>query len=214
MKIEQLTVGFLQEHAYFVVDEITKHGFIIDPGAEADVILKKVEKEGLIIEKILLTHGHFDHIGAVSKIREALGCKVVAHERGVDYLENADWNLSGMFGGDRITLQADCYVKHGDKIVLEANPEITFEVIHIPGHTTDGVAYYNEKNNVAIVGDIIFDGSVGRTDNPGGDMGMLLKYIPQRLFVLPEETVLYCGHGAMTTIKKEKHTNPFFNMYS
>lgn len=214
MKIEQLTVGLLQEHTYFVIDEGTKHAFMIDPGAQADIILNKVQEEGLIIEKILLTHGHFDHIGAVKKIKEALGVVVVAHERGTDYLENPAWNLSGMFGGESLTLQADIYVKHGDKVALEANPEVTFEVIHIPGHTTDGVAYYSAQNNVAIVGDIIFDGSVGRTDNPGGDMNMLLKYIPQRLFVLPEETIIYCGHGNHTTVKKEKYTNPFFNRHA
>lgn len=212
MKIDRLTVGMLQEHTYFIIDEVSKKAFIVDPGAEAQRILDKVANDGLVVQAILLTHGHFDHIGAAVEIREALGCPIVIHECGKAYIGNADYNLSSVFGREDVTFEADRYVNKGDKIMLEGT-DITLEVVFAPGHTLDGVAYYSGADGVAFVGDIIFSGSVGRTDNPGGDMGTLLKSIRENIFTLPGETVLYPGHGGPTTVKQEKNTNPFFNIY-
>lgn len=212
MKIDRLTVGMLQEHTYFIIDEASKKAFIIDPGAEAKRILDKIANEGLEIQAILLTHGHFDHIGAAVEIREALGCPIVIHECGKAYISSADYNLSSVFGREDVTFEADRYVNKGEQIVLEGT-DVTLEVVFAPGHTLDGVAYYSEAEGVAFVGDIIFNGSVGRTDNPGGDMGTLLKSIRENIFTLPGETVLYPGHGGPTTVKQEKNTNPFFNIY-
>lgn len=208
--IQKLTVGMIQEHTYFFIDEATKHGFLVDPGDEAERLLGKIRKEGWIIEKILLTHGHFDHIGAVAEIRQAIGCKVVSHEEGKSYLLNPAWNLSDRYG-KAYTLEADVYVSHGDTIVLEANPDMTLKVIHAPGHTTDGTAYYCEREQVAFVGDIIFNGAVGRCDNPGGNMNRLLNAIREQIFTLPDKTLLFPGHGPYTTVEQEKETNPFFN---
>ncbi|WP_069997371.1 MBL fold metallo-hydrolase [Cellulosilyticum sp. I15G10I2] len=210
--IQKLTVGMLQEHTYFFIDEVTKHGFLVDPGDEAERILNKIKQEEWVIEKILLTHGHFDHIGAVAKIKTSLGCLVVIHEEGKDYLHNPEWNLSGRYG-EAYTVDADYYVKHGDVITLEANSNMNLKVIHAPGHTTDGTAYYSEKEHIAFVGDIIFNGAVGRCDNPGGNMNRLLSAIRAQIFTLPDATILYPGHGPYTTVKHEKDTNPFFNFY-
>ncbi len=209
MMIQKLTVGMLQEHTYFFIDDKTKHGFLVDPGDEAGRILDKVNQEEWIIEKILLTHGHFDHIGAVAQVREALECPVVIHEEGKAYLQNAAWNLSERYGKG-YTLDADYYVKHGDSIVLGVNPNIHLKVIYVPGHTTDGVAYYSEQERSAFVGDIIFNGAVGRCDNPGGDMNSLLSGIRTQIFTLPDEIILLPGHGPYTTVKNEKETNPYF----
>ncbi|MDF2612840.1 MAG: fold metallo-hydrolase [Clostridia bacterium] len=210
--IKVLTVGRLQEHTYFFIDEKTKHGFLVDPGDEAERILSEIMSHRWVIEKIILTHGHFDHIGAVEQIRNAIGCPVVIHEEGKAYLQNAEWNLSSIYGIG-YTFDADEYVQHGDVIVLETNPDMNLRVIHAPGHTSDGAAYFCEKEKTAFVGDIIFNGAVGRCDNPGGNMNRLLSSIRAQIFTLPDETVLFPGHGPSTTVKHEKATNPFFNLY-
>lgn len=212
MKIERLTVGMLQEHTYFVIDEKSKTTFIIDPGAEASRLLKKVKEEGLKVQAILLTHAHFDHIGAAPELREALKCEIITHEESKIYLSNANYNLSGVFGDMPFTFEADRYIKEGDLLHLNES-DITFKVLFAPGHTLDGIAYYSEEQGVAFVGDIIFKGSIGRCDHPGGDMQTLLRSIPQQIFTLPEKTILYAGHGEATTVGKEKSTNPFFNIF-
>ncbi len=210
--IHNLTVGMLQEHTYFYIDEQTKHGFIIDPGAEAPRLLAYIKERGYVIEKILLTHGHVDHIGAAEAIREALGCSIIIHQEGKKYLEDANWNYSSQLG-EAFTLLADYYVEHGDEIALDANSDFKVRVIYAPGHTADGVAYYSEKDRLAFVGDIIFAGSVGRSDLPGGNSNRLLSAIRAQIFTLPDETILYPGHGNATTVKKEKETNPVFNFF-
>lgn len=210
--IEIVTVGMIQEHTYFFIDSETKHGFVIDPGDEAERLLKKIKEEGWIIEKILLTHGHFDHIGAVEVLRKALSCPVLIHEEGKSYLYNADWNLSSRHG-NAYTMEADTYLVDGDIVELEANADMNLRVIYAPGHTSDGTAFYSEKEKVVFVGDILFDGSVGRCDNPGGDMNRLLNSIRTQIFTLPEDTKVFPGHGNSTTIKKEIATNPFFNVW-
>lgn len=208
--IANMTVGMIQEHTYFFIDDKTKHGFIVDPGDEGERILEYIKKEGFVIEKILITHGHFDHIGAVSFLKNALNVPVVIHTEGKQYLEDASLNLSGSFKGP-FTLKADEYVGEGDEIVLAANPEMKLRVIHVPGHTLDGVAYYAEKEEVAFVGDIIFAGGVGRSDFPGGNGALLLQGIREKIFTLPDETLICPGHGETTTVKDEKATNPYFN---
>lgn len=210
--IQVMTVGMLQEHTYFFIDDETKHGFIIDPGAEAETLLAHIEKEGFVIEKILLTHGHFDHIGAATRLRDVLKCPIVIHTEGKVYLENADWNLSSRFDKG-FTFEADTYVEHGDKIVLEANPKMCLRTIYAPGHTADGVAYYAEAEKVAFVGDIIFEGAIGRSDHPGGNMNRLVSAIRAQIFTLPNDTMLCPGHGNYTTVRKEKDTNPYFNLF-
>lgn len=115
--------------------------------------------------------------------------------------------------GEAFTLSADYYVEHGDEIILDANSDFKVRVIYAPGHTADGVAYYSEKDRLAFVGDIIFAGSVGRSDLPGGNSNRLLSAIRAQIFTLPDETILYPGHGNATTVKKEKETNPVFNFF-
>lgn len=210
--IKALTVGMLQEHTYFFIDDQTKHGFLIDPGDEADKILNNIQKEDFVIEKILLTHGHFDHIGAARDIRQALGCPIIIHEEGKKYLQDASWNLSGLYG-EGYTFEADNYVIDGEIIELSTNADMNLKVLYVPGHTSDGIAFYSEKYGIAFVGDIIFYGSVGRCDHPGGDMNRLLSGIQTQIFTLPEQTKLYPGHGPSTTVKHEKATNPFFNLF-
>lgn len=211
MKIESLAVGMLAEQTYFIIDEQTKKTFIVDPGDDASIINRKIDQEGLKVEKILLTHGHFDHIGAVEEVRKHTGCQVVIHTAGKLYLQDVNYNLSPMIGS-HITVEADGYVEHGDVITLEGT-DIELEVIHAPGHTKDGVAFYSKKYKVAFVGDIIFKGSVGRTDFPGGNAADLIKNIKERLFTLDKDVTLYPGHGEATTVGYEILHNAYFNMF-
>lgn len=210
--IQLLAGGLFGEQTYFYIDDETKHGFVIDPGAKPELIVRMVKENGWTIEKILLTHGHIDHILAAPYLREALGCEIVIHKEGMQYLEDPAWNLSGDFG-DALQFSADCYVEHGDELTLSARPDFKVKVIHAPGHTTDGVAYYSETDGVAFVGDIIFAGSVGRSDLPGGNALRLLSAIRAQIFTLPDETVLLPGHGEETTVKHERETSPMFNFY-
>lgn len=211
--IQALTGGLFDELTYLYIDETTKHGFVIDPGMDGVRLAEYIKEQGWTIEKILITHGHLDHIRGAKELREKTGADIVIHKEGQIYLEDPNWNLSLGFFNEPITLSADKYVEHGDEIALEANSEFKVRVIHAPGHTTDGVAYYSEKEAVAFVGDIIFEGSVGRSDLPGGNAIRLLNAIRTQIFTLPDETVLFPGHGNQTTVKKERETSPVFNFY-
>lgn len=210
MKIQELTVGMIQTHTYFLIDEASKHTIVVDPGDEADRIIRYIEDNGLFVEKILLTHGHFDHIGAVEALKSHFNVPVWMHEEGKRYLEDPQWNLSYICHKP-YTVHADRYLKDKDIITMDANPSIQIELIFAPGHTMDGTAFYIASEKVALVGDVIFNGAVGRCDHPGGNMSTLLQSIKERIFTLPEDTILLPGHGPSTTVGHEKATNPFFD---
>lgn len=194
---------FIQTNAYFYIDEQTKHGFLIDPGAEAEKLLNIINKNSWIIEKILITHGHFDHIGGVEKIHQKLNIPYYAHKNGKTYLTDGSYNLSAFFMNE-IKLNNAQYLDEGQDIILEANPSVKLRVIYTPGHTQDAVIYYDADNKTAFVGDTIFKNSVGRTDIPGGNERQLYQSIREKIFTLPDDTVLYSGHSAPTTVGAEK----------
>lgn len=193
----------IETNAYFYIDEQTKHGFLIDPAAEPQKLQKIITEQNWIIEKMLITHGHFDHIGAVEALYKELGIPYFAHIEAQKYLTNPQWNLS-IWGSKEIILNDACYLHDGDIISLENNPDVKFEVIASPGHTLDGVVYYEAKNKIAFVGDSIFKGAEGRTDLYGGDANALQNSIKKRILTLPDDTVLYSGHSDPTTVKQEK----------
>lgn len=194
---------FIQTNAYFYIDEQTKHGFLIDPGAEAEKLLNVIIENGWIIEKILITHGHFDHIGGVDEISQKLNIPYLAHKNSQNYLTDGNYNLSAFFVNE-IKLNNALYVDEGQNIVLEANPAVKLRVIYTPGHTQDAVIYYDANNKLAFVGDTIFKNAVGRTDIPGGNEQQLYQSIKEKIFTLPDDTVLYPGHSEPTTVGAEK----------
>jgi glyoxylase-like metal-dependent hydrolase (beta-lactamase superfamily II) len=213
MRVECITVGRLEEQTYLLIDETSKRAFLIDPGAEAERILEKIKKENLTIEKILLTHGHFDHIGAVSTLQETLGVPVAIHQEGELYLTDPEYNLSKRLSRNICLVKADEFFTAADTFVLPGDEKITLKVIEAPGHTLDGVAFYEPTHGLLFVGDIIFRGSIGRTDFPGGHHMTLLDAIFEKILTLPENTVIYPGHGEFTTVGFEKRTNPYLNIF-
>ncbi len=198
-----LLSDFIETNAYFYIDEKTKSGFLIDPAAQADVLLEMIGKNGWTIEKMLITHGHFDHIGAVQTLHDKLKIPYVAHENGRKYLTDGRLNL-GDYCNRTFDLTEAEYVKDGDEIKLKADPSVTLKVIHTPGHTPDSVSYYDAVNKAAFVGDTIFKDSYGATHFPGGDMAQLQQSIRQKVLTLPDDTVLYSGHSEPTTVGYEK----------
>lgn len=205
--------GVFNTNAYFYIDDATGHGFLLDPGAEADTLLAVIRQRGFVIEKILLTHGHFDHMGAAAQIQDALSIPICMHERGREYTENPRWNLSkgcGLY----IKLDDVSSLPDGSRIALERNPVFSLTMHYVPGHTTDSVFYYSAKDNVAFVGDSIFKNSFGLTHFPGGDGQTLMQSITQSILKLPQETVLLSGHTEPTTVGAERERSwyaPFLN---
>ena len=211
MILQTEVMGLFPTNAYFYIDDASQHGFLIDPGAEPKRLLQIIEKRHLTIEKILLTHGHFDHIGAVPELQQTLRIPVCMHTNGKDYAKSAEWNLSESFGLP-MTLEDVTCLPDGSEISLTANPDFHVTLLSVPGHTTDGATYYAEKDHAAFVGDSIFQGSYGRTDFYGGDETLLFRSIVKKIFSLPDETVLLSGHSGPTTVKEEK-TRPWFAEY-
>ena len=202
MILQAVVTKYIPTNAYFYIDDKTKHGFLLDPGAQADKLKQIAAEKGFVIEKILLTHGHFDHIGAVSELQKAWGAEVCMQENGKVYAENPAWNLSSQTG-QGIVLENVTYLPDNTVITLQANPEHQLKLLAVPGHTSDGCAYYSEKDGVAFVGDSVFYESYGRTDMPGGDEETLLSNVASRIMTLPKETILLPGHDDRTSVGHE-----------
>ncbi len=203
MIIQTEVKGYFAENTFFYIDDSTGHGFLIDPGAEASRLLGIIHRKQWTIEKILLTHGHFDHTGAVNEIRQALGISVYAYENADAYLLDTRMNLSALCG-EHVTVKNVNYLRDGEVVRSESNPAFFVKVLHTPGHTPDSVIYYSEKDHAAFVGDTIFLGSIGNWQYPGGNFQDLQRSILETVFTLPDNTKLYSGHSDPTTVGTER----------
>ena len=195
--------GIFPTNSYFYIDDETLHGFLIDPGAEAEKLLKVIDEKNFVIERILLTHGHFDHIGAVESIQDELKIPVCMQKNGGDYVKNPVWNLSSYFDLN-MTLKNVTFLEDYSTIDLKTNKTFSLKLIPVAGHTTDGAIYYSESDSVAFVGDSIFLDSIGRTDFPGGNSAQLYHNIEKKILTLPPKTILLSGHSAPTTVEHER----------
>ncbi len=209
--IEKFVVNQLQENSYVVFDE-TKECVLIDPGflyqEEKDEIVAYIENNQLKPVRIINTHCHFDHIMGVEFIREKYNIPFSAHPEDAIWIERAI-EQGHMFGVEVKPVQPiDSFLNENDKIKFG---NTVFEIMHIPGHAPGHVVFYNKENNFLIAGDVLFYGSIGRTDLPMGNHEALVSNIKSKLFVLPDETTVYSGHGPETSIGFEKRTNPFLN---
>ncbi len=205
MIVQTLALGPVQTNCYLVGAEPSREAVVIDPAWDADTILSKARSAELTIKAILLTHGHFDHIGALADVKEALKVPLMAHAREIGLLDTKGG--ANLFGFKiPAAPRPDRLVEHGETIEFGA---LKFEVRHVPGHTAGHVAFVEHQNRAAFVGDVLFAGSIGRTDLPGGDYDTLIASITDQLMTLPDDFKVYPGHGPPTTIGLERRTNPF-----
>ncbi len=204
MVIETLEVGPFAENCYVVGCKGTSEGVIIDPGDEINRILEKVAALKLEIKYILITHAHLDHVKELGTLQNEIDAPVLMHRDDQFLLDGLPMQASAFGMSVSAIPKIDKYIEEGDTIEFGKK---RFEVLHTPGHSPGNVSFVTQK--VAFVGDVLFSGSIGRTDLPGGDFDILINSIKTKLFPLGDDTVVYSGHGPATTIKKEKQTNPF-----
>lgn len=204
-RVHVMEVGPLAVNAFIVEDPAARKAVVVDPGGDGEALLREIGNLGLGVEKILLTHGHFDHVGAVGLLREKTGAPVYLHPDDQERMLGA--RRQGMLFGLSVQTppKPDHLVADGDTVPFGG---LEFRVAHTPGHTPGCVCYI--AGGMAFVGDLIFAGSIGRTDLPGGSYEMLIASVRNKIFTLPDDTVLFPGHGPATTVGEEKRSNPFF----
>ena len=206
MIVEMLTVGPFQENCYVIGDEESGTGALIDPGDEAARIALAVERIGLAISQIIVTHAHIDHVGAIAPLTDEFLCPVLMHEEAEAMLKTVPQQamMMGMRFGK--VPKVDQHIT--DDEVLEVGP-LRLHSLYTPGHAPGHLAFYAEEQGIVFSGDALFAGSVGRVDLPGGSMEVLMQSISERLLILPDETRVLSGHGPETTIGRERVSNPF-----
>lgn len=205
LAIRMMVLGPVQTNCFFLINEDTKEVLVIDPADHAQKIIEWMKSENLKPVATLLTHGHFDHIMGVEGIRKEYGIPVYASRDEVDVLAKPQLNVSTMMGA-YLSMKADELFADGDVLELAG---MKLKVISTPGHTIGSVCFYIEEEKVLISGDTLFEASVGRTDFPTGSSRQLIESIKTRLFILPDDTSVFPGHGGTTSIGYEKLHNPF-----
>jgi hydroxyacylglutathione hydrolase len=211
MDVRTFTVGPVAENCYVARRDGADRGLIVDPGEEPDRILGAVEQLGIGIDAILLTHCHFDHIGAVAPVAKATGAPVYCPEIEVPVLADIMSFVPWPGFGPYESYEADETVAGGERLELAG---LELEVLFTPGHSPGHVTYAIAGERALFSGDVLFQGSVGRVDLPGGDWGTLLESIRTLVERFPEETTVYPGHMGITTLGAERATNPFLSELS
>jgi len=217
MIIEELTVTAFQQHTRIVACETTKRAICIDPGDEAERIVETLERLGLTLQAITLTHAHLDHVGGVAALKKLKPEAKINLHKGDEFMYRALPEQPAWIGIPRAQWAAlgfafeepppiDEYWTDGQKYAVG---NLEFEVRHCPGHTPGHVVLYEPKEQKVFVGDVLFAGSIGRTDLPGGSTEQLLDSIKNKLLSLDDHVTVYSGHGPLTTIGEERRTNPF-----
>jgi hydroxyacylglutathione hydrolase len=195
VRLALIPVTPFQQNCSLLVDQATNKAAIVDPGGDLDKVLEALARSGAELEKILLTHGHIDHCGATAELRRRTGVPVEGPQR-----EDAFWiEIAEAFEPDR-------WLEQGDTVRFGA---VELKVRHCPGHTPGHVVFYSPADRLAIVGDVLFAGSVGRTDFPRGDPAALVRSIRENLFPLGDDVAFVPGHGPMSTFGRERLTNPY-----
>lgn len=208
MIIKELVVGPLMANCFIFGCNETKEAVVIDPGGDADRILFSLADSGLTVKYIINTHGHFDHVAANGKIKDATGADILIHPLDAPMLGSLSTNAA--FFGISVENSPPCdqTIEEGDTVSFG---KITLKVLHTPGHTPGGISLYTDK--IVFVGDTLFAGSIGRTDFPGGDFNTLISSIRTKLFKMDDDVRVLSGHGPETSIGSEKRFNPFVGLF-
>ena len=200
-------VTLFQQNCTLVWNEADQRGAIVDPGGDLALIEKAIDKAKVKVERILLTHGHVDHVGAAADLRKKLGMPIEGPHRADQFLldrvveSGRTFGLSGMRN-----VTPDRWLEEGDQVQIG---DLVLEVLHCPGHSPGSIVFFNPAQRFALVGDVLFQGSIGRTDLPGGDYDTLIRSIKGKLLPLGDDVVFVCGHGPTSTFGQERATNPF-----
>ncbi|MCF8109962.1 MAG: MBL fold metallo-hydrolase [Desulfobacteraceae bacterium] len=204
MILKALAVGPIMANCYILGCERTKSAAVIDPGDDADRILMKLAEDSLTLKYIIDTHGHFDHVGGNAALKKASGADLLIHKADAPMLAELGRTAASFGLPAENSPPPDRTIDEGDEISFG---DITLKVLHTPGHSPGGVSLYTDK--MVFVGDALFEGSIGRTDLPGGDYNTLISSIKTKLLAMDDDTKVYTGHGPATTIGQERGINPF-----
>ena len=209
MKYRILPVTSYQQNCSLIWCDLTQKAALIDPGGDVELLLEAVKQEGVILEKLLLTHGHLDHVGGAQQLADQLNLPVIGPHRADEFWLQALPQQSQRFGfPDTPPLQPTQWLEEGEKITVGKQQ---LEVIHCPGHTPGHIVFYHQVAQLAFVGDVLFQGSIGRTDFPQGDYDTLINSIRNKLLPLGDEVTFVPGHGPCSTLGHERRFNPFLN---
>jgi glyoxylase-like metal-dependent hydrolase (beta-lactamase superfamily II) len=203
---EILPVGPLQCNCSVIGDEQSHEALVIDPGDEIESVLKLVDKHGLRVKQIIITHAHIDHVGGAMKLRARTGAPIILNENDQALLRMLDVQANWIGMPSPGEVQVDHSVRQDDKVRAGSLEAV---VLHTPGHTEGSISLYFPSEQKLIAGDTLFAGSIGRTDLPGGSFEKIINSLHEKLLALPEETVVVPGHGPLTTIGSERESNPF-----
>ncbi|MDD4880497.1 MAG: MBL fold metallo-hydrolase [Gallionellaceae bacterium] len=207
MKFTVIPVTPFQQNCTLVWCEATGKAALIDPGGEPESLLAAIEQHGLTLDKLLLTHGHIDHVGAAGSLSERLGIAIEGPQAEDAFLLDALPRQGAMFGFPHVEpFRPDRWLNEGDRVTVG---EVEFEVLHCPGHTPGHVVFFQPGERLAFVGDVLFKGSIGRSDFERGDHNALIRSIREKLWPLGDDVKFIPGHGTASTFGWERHHNPF-----
>lgn len=195
-----------QQNCALVWDDETKEGVVVDPGGDADRIQAAIRQTGVTVQRILLTHGHLDHAGAAAELAQALGVPIEGPHRADEFLLAGLPEQGARYGMECQAVTPDRWLEEGETVAIAGEE---FAVLHCPGHTPGHVVFVSTALGIALVGDVLFQGSVGRTDFPYGDHAALIAAIRGKLFPLGDDIQFLCGHGPGSTFGEERRSNPF-----
>jgi glyoxylase-like metal-dependent hydrolase (beta-lactamase superfamily II) len=204
-----IPVTLFEQNCTLLWCEATKKAVVIDPGGDVPRIKAAIKQANVAVEKIWLTHGHIDHVGGAAELREALQVPIEGPDIADKFLLDNVVTSGARFGMTGVRdFAPDRWLKEGDQVLVG---DVPFDILHCPGHSPGSVVFFNKEMGFAHVGDVLFNGSVGRSDIPGGDHATLIKSITEKLLPLGDDVGFFCGHGARSTIGHERLTNPFLS---
>lgn len=201
-----IPVTLFQQNCTLLWDQASKRGAVVDPGGDLPAIREAIAQTGIAVEKILLTHGHIDHAGGAAELKQELQVPVEGPHRADAFLLAHLVESGRGYGMEARNVTPDRWLDQGDEVEIG---DLRFQVLHCPGHSPGSVVFFNPAQRFAIMGDVLFQGSVGRTDLPGGDPDALIRSITEKILPLGDDVSFICGHGPTSTVGRERVSNPF-----